>query len=217
MVDSSLNKQTILIMKKILILSTCLIIFLMNINATAQSALTKDERSKALEHLKKSQSELLKTVKGLSERQLNFKLNEETWSIAECMEHIAISEKSIFGIVQMTLQNEPDPTKRSEVKMTDDQVIGLITNRERKVKTRPESEPKSNFGSYEGSLMEYKEKRKSNIGFVKSTKDDLRNRYFEFPFGTLDSYQVILFLSGHSVRHTYQIKEVMTNESFPKS
>lgn len=202
-------------MKKTTILISCLALFVMNTAVVAQTELTKDERSKALDHLKSSQKELLKTVKGLSETQLNYKPTPETWSIAECIEHIAISEKNIFGIVQMTLQNEPDPSKRSEVKMTDDQLVGMISSREQKVKTRPNFEPKENFGSYEGSVNEFKTQRKSNLSFVKSTKDDLRNRYFEFPFGKVDSYQVILFMSGHTTRHTDQIKEVMDNEGFP--
>ena len=49
------------------------------------------------------------------------------------------------------------------------------------------------------------------------TEDDLRNRYFDFPFGKADSYQIILFLSGHTKRHTDQIKEVIANEKFPQS
>jgi len=58
-------------------------------------------------------------------------------------------------------------------------------------------------------LAEFKAKRKANIAFVKSSKDDLRNRYFELPFGVADAYQVILLTSGHSVRHIFQIKEIM--------
>lgn len=177
--------------------------------------LTKDERKKALDHLQTTQEELVKTVEGLSEAQLNFTPNEEGWSVAMCVEHIALSENSIFGIVQMTLQNEPDPSLRDSVSMSDDQVIGLITNRSQKVKTREEFEPTGKFGSYQGSLDEFKKKRESNKVYVKNTKDDLRNRYFDFPFGKVDAYQVILFMSGHTQRHTDQIKEVMATEGFP--
>lgn len=200
-------------MKKLLLPS--FIAAVISFGAFAQTEITADEKAKALKHMKASQSELLKTVKGLSEEQLSFKASPDTWSIAECMEHIAISEKNIFGIVEMTLKSDPDPSKRSAVQMSDDQVIGMISSREQKVKTRPEFEPKSNFGSYQGSIDEFKSKRKANMAFVKSSKDDLRNRYFEFPFGTVDAYQVILFLSGHTVRHTDQIKEVMASNSFP--
>ena len=175
----------------------------------------KDERNKALDHLKSTQDELMKTVSGLSEEQLNFNPSEEGWSIAQCVEHLAISETSLFGIVQMTLENDPDPSLRDSVAMSDDQVLGMITSREQKITTQPDFEPTGKFGSYEGSLKEFGAKRESNIAYVKSTKDDLRNRYFDFPFGKVDSYQVILFMSGHTTRHTDQIKEVMTSPEYP--
>ncbi len=184
--------------------------------ASAQTTLTDEERSKAIDHLKSTNAELLKTVKGLSEDQLNYKMSPDSWSVAECMEHIAISETNIFGIVEMTLQNEPDPSLRSEVAMSDDQVIGLIQSREQKVKTREEFEPTGKFDGFDGSVANYKAKRKSNMKFVKSTDEDLRNRYFDFPFGKVDAYQVVLFMSGHTKRHTDQMKEVIASAGFPQ-
>lgn len=183
----------------------------------AQTQLTKEERQKAQDHLKMTQKELLATVKGLSDAQLNYKPDAESWSVAECVEHLTISENNIFGIVQMTLENDPDPSMRSEVGMTDDQLVGMITSREQKVKTREEFEPSGKFGDYNATLAAFKEKRKSNLDFVKNTDQDLRNRYFDFPFGKVDAYQVILFMSGHVTRHTDQIKEVMASDGFPKS
>ncbi len=197
-------------------LIACFALLLISSTIFAQE-LTKEERKKALDHMKATQSELVKTIKGLSEAQLNFKASDDSWSVANCVEHLAISEGNIFGIVQMTLQNEPDPSMRDQVGMSDDQIIGLISSREQKVKTREEFEPTGKFGNYEGSLNEFKTKRKSNMAYVKSSSDDLRNRYFDFPFGKVDSYQVILFMSGHTKRHTDQIKEVMANAEFPKS
>lgn len=183
----------------------------------AQKPLTKGEKSTALNHLKQSQTELLVAVKDLTEGQLNYKPNEETWSIAETMEHIAISEKNIFGIVEMALKTDPDPSLRSEVKMSDEQVLALITSRSQKVKTRPEFEPTNSFGSYTSSVDTFKARRKSNMVFVKKTKEDLRNRYFDFPFGKVDAYQVVLFMSGHTQRHMKQIVEIITSDSFPKA
>ena len=203
--------------KLVLLLITCQVVFLTSIVSNAQNGITKIERQKAVDHLKSSQTDLMKTVKGLSEDQLNFKSSEESWSIAECMEHLAISETALFGLAQQSLKEEADPSKRSELPFSDDQVLALITDRSQKIKTQPPFEPKGNFGSYKGSVDEFKAKRKSNIKYVKSTTDDLRNHYFEFPFGLVDSYQVVLFMSGHSVRHTKQIKEIMAQESFPQS
>lgn len=193
------------------------ILFLFALTTVAQTRLTKEEKNTALNHLKQSQAELMIAVKGLTEAQLNYKPNEETWSIAETVEHIAASEKSIFGIVEMALKTEPDPSLRSEVKMSDLQVLALINSRQQKVKTRPDLEPTNQFGSYTGSLEAFRMQRQSNMLFVKKTKEDLRNRYFDFPFGKVDAYQVILFMSGHTQRHMKQIVEIINNDNFPKA
>ena len=189
-------------------------LFLMQSFIIGQS-ITSEERKKVINHLKSSKSELLATIKGLSENQLNFKPAKEEWSIAECVEHIAISEANIFGMFEMTIKEEPNPSRRSEVKMSDEQVLGLIASRANKVKTRQEFEPTNSFGSYAESIEAFTDKRKSNIKYMKSSEEDMRNRYFVFPFGTIDSYQIVLFMSGHTSRHTDQIKEVMRNSSFP--
>ncbi|HCO82594.1 MAG TPA: DinB family protein, partial [Arenibacter sp.] len=46
-------------------------------------------------------------------------------------------------------------------------------------------------------------------------QDDLRNRYQQLPFGTVDAYQILLFMSGHTERHIKQMEEVMDDEDFP--
>ncbi len=49
-----------------------------------------------------------------------------------------------------------------------------------------------------------------------TTEDDLRNHYAKFPFGVMDSYQVLLFMSAHTERHIYQIEEVKADPNLPK-
>ncbi|MDC8004888.1 DinB family protein [Aureisphaera galaxeae] len=183
---------------------------------TTEQQLTQAERDFAVEEMTKTYDHLLKTIKGLSEAQLNFKSSPESWSIAECTEHITISENNIFGMLQGALANEPDPSKRSEVKMTDAQILQMIPDRSQKVKTAKPFEPTGQFGSHKVTVKEFKAKRKSNIKFVKSTEEDLRNRYTELPFGTIDAYQILLFMSAHTDRHISQIKEVMAHADFPK-
>lgn len=183
----------------------------------AQNTLTKEERTKVMDHLKSTHSELLKTVNGLSEEQLNFKPAEGAWSIAECVEHIAISENNIFGAFEAAMKSEANPAIASDTKMSDEQVSGFIESREKKVKTGKQFEPSGKFVNYEGSLTAFKDKRKSNMEAVEGSQEDLRNHYFDFPFGKLDAYQIILFMSGHTKRHTDQIKEVMANANFPGS
>lgn len=202
-------------MKRILLSLTNLV--LISSTLLAQTHLSAEDRSKAIDYLKETQSAYLKVVKGLSDEQLNFRSDEESWSVAECVEHITASEQSFFDLVEMTLKTDPDPSLRSEVKLSDQEVIGIMENREQKVKTRPDLEPTDRYTGFDNSIDEFKSKRKSIIKYIKTTNDDLRNRYFDFPFGKVDSYQILLLISAHVTRHTKQIQEIIANSNYPNS
>lgn len=202
-------------MKRILLSLANLV--LISSTLLAQTHLSAEDRSKAIDYLKETQSAYLKVVKGISDEQLNFRSDEESWSVAECVEHITASEQSFFDLVEMTLKTDPDPSLRSEVKLSDQEVIGIMENREQKVKTRPDLEPTDRYTGFDNSIDEFKSKRKSIIKYIKTTNDDLRNRYFDFPFGKVDSYQILLLISAHVTRHTKQIQEIIANSNYPNS
>lgn len=200
-------------MKKIILPIVMLALLSFTVSDTK---LTDSERKTATDHMIKTRDHMLKTVKGLSEAQLNFKSSAESWSVAECVEHIAISESMIFGMLQGALKTPADASKRSEVSMKDEQLTGMIVDRSKKVKTREPFEPSGKFGSHKETIKEFKTKRKEHIKYVKKTADALRNYYQQMPFGTIDAYQILLFMSAHTERHTLQIEEIMTNENFPQ-
>jgi uncharacterized damage-inducible protein DinB len=184
--------------------------------SNSEAQLTDAERKYAANLLQETEDNLLKKIKGLSAEQLNFKSDTNSWSIAQVVEHLAISENNFNEFVQMALKEKADPQKRAEVKMADAAVVQMITDRSHKAKTSEKFEPTGKFGSFQGSVKEFKTKRDNNIRYIKSTSDDLRNHYNDFPFGKIDTYQTILFMAGHSKRHTDQIDEVLRHPDFPK-
>lgn len=196
------------------ILFVAIAIVTMSFNSA--TSLTDAERKYASDLLQETQNNLLQKVSGLTPAQLNFKADATSWSVAECVEHIAISETNIFDFAQKALKEPADPSKRSEVKMSDDAVVKMVASRSTKVKTNEAFEPSGKFGTYEASLEEFKTKRQHNIKYITTTSDDLRNHYNDFHFGKLDTYQTILFMAGHTKRHTDQIVEIMNNVNFPK-
>lgn len=183
----------------------------------SEATLTNAERRFAISELNKTHDRFTSTLKRLNKEQLNYKVAYDSWSIAECVEHLAISENSIFGMLTQTLNTEADPSRRDEVKMSDGQIIAMIVDRSNKVKTSKAFEPSGKFGNFEETVEEFKSKRKEHIRYIKTTQDDLRNRYQQFPFGTIDAYQIVLFMSGHTERHVRQMEEIMEDPGFPKS
>jgi len=175
--------------------------------------LTQHEREFAMSHLHASRKIFLDAVAGLTPEQWNFKPSPERWSVAECAEHITVSEDFIFGLIQNQILKSPAaPEKRAEVKGKDEAVVQQIPDRSQKF-TAPETlVPKKRWPDPDTMIAHFKESRDSHIHYVDTTQDDLRDHFMVHPaMGMLDAYQWILLLSAHTERHTAQIKEVLSS------
>jgi hypothetical protein len=180
------------------------------------TSLTSKERKFAANHLKETKSDLLKTIKGLSPIQLNFKGSPDKWSIKECVYHIAIAERNLWQMLDAAMKQPANPEKRSEIKMTDDQVVTLLEDRSRKFKTTEELEPGNTpFQTLDEALESFKKLRTDHIKYMKNTTEDLRNHVAQLPVGWIDCYQISLFMSAHSNRHMKQIEEIKGDPNFP--
>ena len=179
--------------------------------------LSNKERKSAITLMKDTRDEATKSVKGLSETQLNFKAAPDQWSVKECMYHIAISEKNLWDLMEATMKAPANPEKRSEIKTTDEQLIKMMEDRSFKVKTQEAFEPKNTpYKSLDEALEAFKDRRKDHIKYLKSTTEDMHNHVVQMPFGWLDCYQICLMVASHSNRHTQQINEVKADPAFPK-
>ena len=181
------------------------------------NSLSKKERKYAAELMKDTKSDAVKAVKGLTEAQLNFKVATDKWSIKECMYHIAISEKNLWGLMETSLKGAANPEKRVEIKMTDEQLVKMLEDRSFKVKTSETFEPKNTpYKTIEEAVEDFKMTRANHIKYVKATTEELRNHVVQMPFGWLDCYQLCLMIGAHSNRHTQQINEVKSDSGYPK-
>jgi len=202
-------------MKKISFFITALVLFGF-VNKPA--GLTEQERKYATELLQSTEDGVSKAIAGLSDAQLNFKPAPDKWSVADCVKHIAITEAGLWQMTNGSIQAAANPEKRSEIKATDEQVVQMIESREKKVKTAPQMEPQNTpYKALDEALASFKTDREKLIEYVKTTDVDLRNHVATLPFGSFDSYQMILFIAAHSNRHTQQIEEVKADPNFPKN
>ncbi|MCL6267449.1 DinB family protein [Flagellimonas myxillae] len=200
-------------MKKLILPLVALLLLSFSADTTK---LSKDDRKMVVDHLTQTRDQMAKVLKGLSEEQLNFKPWEDAWSIAECVEHLTISENAFGGLIQKTIAAGPNPALKDSIKMNDEQLMGIIKDRSNRVKTSEAFEPSGKFGSHDETIKAFMAKRDEHIDYMKSTEDDLRNLYnSDLPFGTIDGVQLIMFMSGHTERHTNQMKEVMAHKLFP--
>ncbi|HEU4575559.1 MAG TPA: DinB family protein [Chitinophagaceae bacterium] len=202
-------------MKKLRMLLPAL--FLLSFTSVKQG-LTDEERKAATDLLSQTEQGVFDAVKGLSEAQLTYKPGPDRWSVEDNAKHIAEAEQQLWTMVEAQIKQPANPDKRSDIKVTDQQVVQMIENRTQKVKTSPQLEPQNTpFKSLEEALASFKENREKLINYVKTTDDDLRNHVLTLPFGTYDAYQMILFIAAHSNRHTQQMDEVKADANYPQN
>jgi len=184
---------------------------------TPVDGISKKERKEAAKFLNETEEAVLNAVKGLSEAQLNFKPAADKWSVEDCMKHIAVTEITLWHMTDSIISQTANPEKRSDIKMTDDDVKKNIEDRTNKVKTYPSMEPRNtSFKNLEEAMNSFKENRSKLISYVKNTDADLRNHVATLPFASFDCYQMILFIGAHSQRHLRQMEEVKGDPNFPK-
>jgi hypothetical protein len=185
--------------------------------AFAADAPAVGDKEKLVHELERTREKFLKSVEGLSEAQWNFKAAPEKWSIAQCAEHIAAAEPFIRGVIAQALTTPiaEDQPKAELVK--DETVATMIVDRSHKFSAPEPLIPGNRFGSPAAAIESFKKERAETLTLATGDAD-LRAHAAKHPgFGMLDTYGWLLFLSGHSERHTLQIEEVKANPNFPKS
>lgn len=168
------------------------------------------------EYLDETKESLEASVNDLSAEQMQFKPDDESWSVAQIVEHIITVEGALKSMLEAKIQAGENLDQKSEIKMSDDDVVALITNRTEKIKTQDQFQPSGKFSEADEAMEAFEDQREDIVDWLKGAEVDMRNYVNEFPFGKIDAYQTVLFMAGHTERHTAQIEEVKANPDFPE-
>ena len=192
--------------------------------ATSQSSqsITEQERDFLVSHLKRTRKMFLESIAGLSQAQLSFKPSDGSWSIAECAEHIAISEDIMFYSLTENIMTSPAaPEKRAEVKGQDELVFKFFAERSRKGKAPEPFKPIGRWPTMGALTKHFNESRDRTIAYAQTAQDDLRSHFAYRPnwafLKVRDAYQYLLSIPAHAERHIMQINEIKTHSNFPKN
>jgi hypothetical protein len=185
--------------------------------ASAQ-VLTQDERDRALSELHATRKLFLDAVAGLTPAQWSYKPGAGAWSIAECAEHIALSEDALFDLVAKKVMSSPaQPEKKAEVRGKDEKVLAGLADRSRKYKAPPFLTPADRWPGRDSLIAHFRGSRDRTLAYVRTTGDDLRAHFATHPAaGLLDGYQWLLLIAGHTQRHVSQIEEVKASPGYPR-
>jgi hypothetical protein len=154
----------------------------------SNTTLEGKERRILVEQLKDTKNAFLKSTKGLSEEQLNYKKSSDKWSIKECMQHIALAEKGLWSVANDALKLPANAIRRSEIKITDEEISKVGNDRTAKQQA-PESLKPGNakWTSAKEITESFKEDRAALIKYVKTTTLDVRNHVTDLAVGPVDA------------------------------
>ncbi len=176
-----------------------------------------DDKTMALNYYQETLDNLSKNVSGLSEAQLHFKASDSTWSVSQCLEHIIITENMIFGMIKEAMEKPENPERREEIKFSDKEIMAMVIDRSEKYKAPEILIGKGKYNDAETAIADLKNQRAEVLSFIENTPiEELRNRVNDSPAGATDAYQSLLFMAGHTVRHTLQIEEIKADANFPE-
>ncbi|HZT39311.1 MAG TPA: DinB family protein [Bryobacteraceae bacterium] len=180
-------------------------------------ALTQGERDRAMSSLHASRKLFLDSVAGLSSEQWTFKPGPDRWSIADCAEHIALSEDFIMSMIKDKILASPSPAGKTTDRTKDDRIEAVLTDRSHKAQAPEPLQPSHKFATPQDAVEHFRKARDANIKWIETTNADLRDHIAASrALGDLDAYQWVLYMSAHTMRHTEQINEVKESPDYPK-
>jgi hypothetical protein len=176
------------------------------------------EREQVLEQLAVSEARVLSLVAGLTEGQWSFRETPERWSIAENVEHLAVFERFILGMIADRMQGQAEPGKTALAAAKEPLVMGLgsASARGTRLQAREAVQPLGRWPDRAELIAQLRTARAQTVAFAAATEANLREHFFaHIAFGDLDCCQWLLVVGQHGLRHALQIEEVMASEGYP--
>jgi hypothetical protein len=158
----------------------------------------------------------------LSDTQWKFKPAPECWSIAEIVEHLAITQDFILGPICAQLAQAPPPPAQQDREQVDAIVVNQISVRLSKFKAPPPLQPTGQWAPADALhrlLSGY-----DRLTEILESSPGLRQHAVPSPplkaitggaYESMDGYQWLLTVGAHAERHTKQILELKASPQFP--
>lgn len=178
--------------------------------AQAPGVMTGQERDLLVDLLVTSQQALVTAVAGVAPGQWTLAPGGDRWSIAQCAEHLLLSEHALLGMVRSQILAAPAaPDAASSARGRDGIVVAAMRDRSQRSKTFPFLEPQTVAATPAVFVASFLTARTATLRYVRETTDALHDHVAPLgALGELDAYQWLLLLASHTERHVAQIEEV---------
>lgn len=166
----------------------------------------------------------IKKLNKLSDTQLNWKPAEDLWSIAECIEHLSITNQLYFDKIEKQFSEKQIECKVEETPVKHTFFGKLIIktvnpSNIKRTKTFSVFQPSKSFIT-KNSITKLIEVQESLINLISSSVNSNTNRHsMSSPASKLlkvNLSDVLEIIRLHNKRHLIQIEKLLTNDNFPK-
>jgi len=161
------------------------------------------------EKIKNNTQALFESISALSEEKANAKIDDNTWSVLECLEHIFLVDVGVSKtlIVDITADNKND---KSEL-FSEGKLNYLLVDKRQEFKV-----PAPDFVSPTGRFKTLVEAQKSIeviiekiISHIKLNAIENEKQTIQHPrLGEMTKLDWVHFLMAHTKRHVLQIEEI---------
>jgi uncharacterized damage-inducible protein DinB len=153
-----------------------------------------------LKQLTETRDEVLNSINGLSDEELNKAPDTDSWSIAQVIHHLQQIESYFLSLMDAALQGPSEEVKEKN--------LSYLTDRSHKAKSP--IEPSSEFKTKEELISRLNHSREKVVSLLGKTNPDiLGEKSLSHPaFGKLSVKQTLEFIAGHEKRHLAQIEEI---------
>ncbi len=168
------------------------------------------EREYVVGYLERTRDAMLALARRLSPEQREFRDAPERWSVADCMEHIVVTETAIRGRLEGVLAGPPDVENRGRTAHKDAILTGKVAPRQGRAQAPEAAHPVRRWPDFEELAQRFEKTRDATIALARNTDADLRCYFLPHPLlQDLDAYQWLLFFAAHTERHLKQAEEVL--------
>ncbi|MGZ3923784.1 MAG: hypothetical protein ACXVBJ_08435, partial [Flavisolibacter sp.] len=144
--------------------------------------LTTKERHALVVQLKTSRTDFLKTIEGLTPKQLNFKTDKNSLSIKGCVYKLVSIQHDIWLISEQALHQETQGLRRTG---SDENLVSILEQKDLQCSN-------SNFKNISEALKVYKTDRAAMLKYVNTSTENVRSHVAQTSAGNFDAYQLML-------------------------
>jgi DinB family protein len=175
------------------------------------AGLSEVDRQHLIAHMDMTSHWFIDEVSGLTQAQLDFRRDADTWTIMEVIEHLVLVGPIYWDDLQNALKQ---PAVEQDLSSHDAAILWYGINRAFRDPAIPSERPKGQLRDLHAGLDTYRKQHAQLLEYVKTTKDDLRSHFVNRQRS--DAYQWVLLISTHEQRHILQIREIKADSKFPR-